>query len=206
MLIYSRVDLYMSHTICAKRCIMEQMNNIEGAYTAVVDAHKEYEVLNNEYRALMNSSHGYQIVDESATTLVKTTTGAPGYLCDGTFYNERGALTAGLIEKITAVKPDELKEAEKVLQGATIAYNTLCSEMILPYQFKATKTRSSSGNAGEAGAGKCAEVLAQIRAIDNNAVVNFNGRRVYGTIGKGIAFDYDIYGVSFIDSLRAKVS
>ena len=183
---------------------MEQMNNIERAYNNVVKAHEKYEVLNNDYREQMNTSHGYSIVDES-TTLIKTTTGAPGYINSGVFYNERGALTEGLIEKITAVKPVELTESEEVLKRATIAYNTVCSELILPFQFKATKTRNGTVH-GEAGAGKCAQVLADIRSIDNNAVVNFNGRRVSGTIGNGIHFDYDIYGVSFIETLRAKVS
>ena len=186
--------------------ITEQLSAYEYALGQVISEHESFKVLNDEYRKMMDTAAGYHIVDESVTSLVKTVTGSIGYVNAGVWYSERGALTAGLIEKITAEKPAVLVYAEKRLQGATIAYNEVCSVNILTYQFKATKTRSASGTAGEAGAGKCAQVLSDIRSIDPDAVVNFNGRRVSGTIGKGIAFDYDIYGVSFIDSLRAKVS
>ena len=111
---------------------------IENAYNDVVSAYEQFDELNREYIALMSGAHGYHIVSDDVQQ-VKAVTGAIGYVHNATFYNERGALTAGLIEKITAVKPDELKEAEQVLKDATIAYNTVCTEMILPYQFRQQK-------------------------------------------------------------------
>ena len=186
---------------------MTNIIHIEEAYNDVVSAYEQFDELNRDYIALMSGAHGYRIVSDDVQQ-VKAVTGAIGYVHNATFYNERGALTAGLIEKITAVKPDELKEAEKVLQGATIAYNNVCSEMIAKFQFKATKTRSSSGVPGNSGATKNAEVIAQIRAVDPSAVLNFEGRRVYGTLSNGVQIrnnrgelGVDVYGVAFQDGV-----
>ena len=186
---------------------MSNIDHIQNAYNDVVSAHEQYADLNTSYIAMMSGAHGYRIVSDDVQQ-VKAVTGAIGYVHNATFYNERGALTAGLIEKITAEKPAVLVRAEKRLEGATIAYNEVCSVNILTYQFKATKTRSSSGVPGNSGATKNAEVIAQIRAVDPSAVLNFEGRRVYGTLSNGVQIrnnrgelGVDVYGVAFQDGV-----
>jgi len=189
------------------------MNNtqvIEAALIAVKEAHEEYTPLNEEYRTAMSNAGEYEVVpglDDSMHTRACVTL---DMLMSGelTTKGRERAVEAGLIRKIKAAKPAELVAAEELLQNVTSEYLRVTSEAILPYQFvKSRGTRThSDASPGEVGAGKKADVTASIKRIDPEAVVNFAGRRVFGTIGKGITFDYDVYGQSYLHSLQEKVN
>ena len=83
---------------------MQNIDNIRNALNAVQEAHSEYNELNTTYIRTMQSAHGYRLVKDDVQQ-VKSITGAVGYVHNATFYNERGALTAGLIEKIAPLNP-----------------------------------------------------------------------------------------------------
>lgn len=187
---------------------MSNIDNIEKAYTAMQNAHGVFSVLNDEYNADMQKSGNYT----TFPGVVGTFTHKPGdqkvtgfMTDDGTFYNLVGAKSAKLIYEQTAEKSQELKVAEKVLVDAYNSFIDMCNEAALPFQFKAHKTRRGTVSDGTAGAGKQSAVLSAIHAIDKDAVVNFNGRRVFGTLSTGASFDYDVYGQSYLDTIRAMI-
>ena len=177
--------------------------NIDEAMVDVSEEHAIYKVLHDEY---VNSMQSSGIALNDGTVSVKTTTGKQGFIADGTFYgNEKAALTAGVITLQKVDKPEKLVNSEKRLSLKIKQVHTLIDEFLLPYQVKMSKTRSSNGTPGEVGAGKIAQVLSDIERIDPDAVVNFAGRRVMGTLKNGtIPFSYNVYGVSFLDTLEAK--
>jgi len=111
------------------------------------------------------------------------------------------AVNAGKIRKITAQKSPELLAAEAALTGALSEYERICKDAVASISIKKHTARTASGAAGEVGAGKQADVIAAIHAMDSDATVTFNGRRVTGVLSTGASFDYDVYGQSYLTSI-----
>lgn len=188
---------------------MNMNNNIESitaAIAAVKKAHEEYLPLHESYIIAMSTAGGY----ESTGTDEKRAEVALSMIEAGELTSKgiARAVDSGLIRKITAQKSPELIAAETMLQNATNEYNRITVDAIAQYQFKKTRTRSHGDNtpAGEIGANKQADVTSIIRGIDPKAVINFSGRRVFGSLSNGATFDYDAYGQSYPAALAKMMS
>jgi len=182
---------------------------IANTLQAIEEAHKEYTPLFAEYMKAMSSSGGYEINPDYKVTAKDVLTPAAiiAGMASGEITNKGrdNAVSAGKIRKITVAKPEKLVKIEAILTGLFTDYHIFCNNAIAPFQVKAPRTRSSSGAPGEVGIVKQQDVAASIRAIDPAAVINFSGRRVFGTLSNGVSFDYDAYGQSYIESLTKKV-
>jgi hypothetical protein len=170
--------------------------HITAAFNAVQESHEEYAALHAAYVAAMASAGGYESTgtDEPRADIALSMIEAGELTAKGI----ARAVDTGLIRKITAKKSDELLAAEVELQKATNAYHQICVDLIAPFQFKKTRSRSHGETTpGEIGANKKADVTAIIRGIDSGAVIEFSGRRVFGSLSNGATFDYDAYGQSY---------
>jgi hypothetical protein len=180
---------------------MEQIKNIEAAFIAVQEKHAEYAPLHAAYLKSMSAAGVYESTgqDDARANV------ALSMIDDGEL-TKKGidrALSTGLIRKITVKKPDDLARAESALQKANAEYHRLCADAVLPFQFAKTRTPrgAATGENGDIGAAKKADVEAIIRGIDPGAEIAFDGRRVSGTLSNGATFDYDAYGQSYPGSI-----
>ena len=182
-----------------------ELSAYETALNKVQEKHAEYTPLNLAYINAMSAASVYEVNPDyvmkpadilSPSQIIAAL--AAGEMQDKGLGN---AVAAGKIRKITAKKPAELITAEQSLTAALADYDSIVQTNILKFQFKKTRTGKSGSNDGSVGDNKQAEVIAQIQHIDKDAVVNFSGRRVFGTLSNGFTFNYDVYGQSYLNSI-----
>lgn len=185
----------------------EAQEQIKRAFNTVVKLHGVADALKTAYLEQMQNVSGYETND--GVVMRNDASGKFAGVTDasGTFYNVRGALNAGLIRVMKVEPSPELSDAVKALDDARRGYVELCDAQIAPFIVALTtkRTRSTGGNAGDVGEGKKQSVTAAIHRIDSGAQVDFNGRRVFGTLSNGKPFDYDIYGQSYLETIAGMV-
>lgn len=189
-----------------------KMNVVSSAFESYAEKYDEYKPVALAYQHAMNTSSGYEAVPDYKMK--------PGEVLNGDMIiagfasgevTEKGlkrAVELGKIRKITAVKPDELVTLEAELTSAHNEYIRACNDAVAAFQFmkvKGTRTRSASVDSDGVGENKKQNVTAAIHRIDSGAIVNFAGRRVFGTLSTGAAFDYDVYGQSYLESIAKMV-
>lgn len=184
---------------------MEQIEAISAALSAVNEKNVDYLPLIDEYHKAMSTSGAYEPVPDYQPAAGEKLT--PDLIIamiptgEITKTGITNAVTAGKIRKITAQKSPALIAAETALTGALAEYDRICKDAVAKITVKKHTARSASGAAGEVGANKQADVTAAIHAMDSEATVTFEGRRVTGVLSTGASFDYDVYGQSYLTSI-----
>lgn len=184
---------------------MEQIEAISAALDAVNAKNDEYTPLAAEYHAAMSTAGAYEVVPGYVAKPNEALTPA-GIISmiankEVTKNGIDNAVAQGKIRKITAQKSPALIAAETALTGALADYDRICREAVAKFTVKKHSARSAPGAAGEVGANKQADVTAAIHAMDSEATVTFEGRRVTGVLSTGASFDYDVYGPSYLASI-----
>ena len=178
---------------------MNKNEAIGTALEAVEEAYNDYKPLHDAYIASMQNSGHYEAVpgaDEKRAQVALT------MMADGELTSKgiARAVEAGLIHKVVVAKSDKLLNAEKKLLGAHTEYTRVTSEAVAMFQVKTTKGTRSKTN-GDSIAGLRA--VENIKALDPEAKIYLDGRRVMGTLSNGVELispqgpGYDFYAVAF---------
>lgn len=173
----------------------EQIDNIKRAHATVQKLYDVAVPLKESYLEQMQNVSGYE--SDAGVTILKDVTGKVSGVVtspDGAFYNLKGALNAGFIRVMKVEPSQELSDAVKALDDARKSWNELCDAQVSQFTVSigTKRTRSTGGTAGDVGEGKKQSVASAIHRIDSGAQVDFNGRRVFGTLSNGKPFDYDV--------------
>jgi hypothetical protein len=186
----------------------QNIEAITAALQAVNEKNVEYQPLHAAYLTAMSTSGAYEPVPEYVPKTGELVT--PEVIIsmiatgEATKTGISNAVTAGKIRKITAVKSAELIAKEAALTAALSEYERICREAVAAISVKKSpKKTGTSGtkNPAESEAGQRA--VRNILALDPEAKIFLEGRRVMGTLSNGAQIvspqgpGFDFYATAF---------